>query len=138
MQSSNNSIKELLDLWTADVLRHQATAPFSDPDDLHNVIDSIEEGDAPWYSFQVSYQGVRPNDQENVPSWMNHKYEVWHRDPRKVVHDLLATSEFDGSFDYTPYREFAEGKRRWSDFMSGNWAWKQAVCNLQPSHTLHY
>jgi hypothetical protein len=92
------------------------------------MIDALDEGRSSWHSFQVSYQGERPT--EDVPSWMNESYDVWHRDPHKVIEDLLANTEFDGSFDYVPYQEFANGQRRWSDFMSGNWAWKQAACDL--------
>ena len=65
-------------------------------------IDSLEEGHSSWHSFQVSYQGERPT--EDVPSWMNESYDVWHRDPHKVIEDLLANTEFDGSVD--PIRNF--------------------------------
>jgi Plavaka transposase len=127
-EASNSCIDDLLDLWAADVLCSGRQPPFADHDDLHDMIDSIEEGRTSWHSFQVSYQGERPTG--NVPSWMDESYDVWHRDPHKVIEDLLANSDFDGSFDYVPYQEFENGKRRWSDFMSGNWAWKQAVCTL--------
>jgi hypothetical protein len=129
-ETANTSIDDLLDLWAADVLGSGRTPPFSDHDDLHYVIDSIKEGRSSWNSFQVSYQGEHPAD--NVPCWMDEKFDVWHRDPQKVVQELLANTEFDGSFDYTPCQEFQNGKRCWSSFMSGNWAWKQAVRNLLP------
>jgi hypothetical protein len=128
MEAPNSSIDRLLDLWAADMLQSSRQPPFADHRDLHDMIDAIEGGRSSWHSFQVSYQGERPA--ENVPSWMHETYDVWHRDPHKVVEELLANTEFNGSFDYAPYQEFEEGKRRWSDFMSGNWAWKKAVCYL--------
>jgi hypothetical protein len=128
MQTSNTCIDEIFDLWAADLLRNNRSPPFSDFKDLHYTIDSVREGDAPWYPFDVSYSGIRPS--QNVPSWMNAKYEVWHRDPHRVVRDLLANTEFDGGFDYTPYQEFRNGQRIWTDLMSGNWAWKQAVRSI--------
>lgn len=125
-QMSNPHVNRLLELWAADKLPSGGTSPFADYDDLHNVIDSIPEGDAPWHSFSVGYNGPLPEG--IIPGWMTEEYQVWHRDPRQVVHQLLSNPEFNGHFDYTPYRQFQDNKRRWSDFMSGNWAWKQAVC----------
>src|SRR5882757_8813716 len=133
-QISNPHIDKLLDLWAAHVFSHAGTPPFANHNDLHNVIDSITEGDAPWHSFTVSYNGLLP--EINIPGWMTEKYEVWHRDPRQVVHQLLSNPEFDGHFDYAPYRQFENDKRRWSDFMSGNWASKQAVCEVCDSGIL--
>jgi hypothetical protein len=128
MQTSNPHIDKLLDLWAAHVFSYAGTPPFANHDDLHNVIDGITEGDAPWHSFAVSYNGLLP--ESNIPGWMTEKYEVWHRDPRQVAHQLLSNPEFDGHFDYAPYQQFDNGKRRWSDFMSGNWVSKQAVCKV--------
>jgi hypothetical protein len=43
---------------------------------------------------------------------------------------MLANSDYVGEIDYTTYREFQEKdkKRRYKDFMSGDWAWNQSVC----------
>lgn len=124
-QISNTHIDKLLDLWAADKLPSGGAPPFANHDDLHNVIDSIAEGDVPWQSFSVAYNGPLPAN--NIPGWMAEKYEVWHRDPRQVAHQLLSNPEFHGHFDYVPYQQFENDGRRWSDFMSGNWAWKHAV-----------
>lgn len=124
-EMSNRNTDTLFDLWAADVLHHKRQPPFADHDDLHEVLDSITAGDAPWHSFQVGYNGELPGT--DVPNWMSGKYDVFYRDPRLVVENILANPEFDGHFDYAPYRQFADNKRRWSDFMSGNWCWKQAV-----------
>jgi hypothetical protein len=48
-------------------------------------------------------------------------------DPQQLLHNMLANREFHGDFNYIPFREFDTKKRRhWRDFMSGNWAWKEA------------
>jgi hypothetical protein len=47
-----------------------------------------------------------------------------------VVHEMLSNPDFKKEFDYAPYREYRGGKQRWSDFMSGNWSWRQAVSCL--------
>jgi hypothetical protein len=48
---------------------------------------------------------------------------------------MLANPTFVEDFDYTPMRMFdINGSRRYEHFMSGDWAWKQAVSLLQLSH----
>jgi len=101
------------------------TTPFADSKDLHDTIDAIEEGDAPWYSFRVGYDGDRPLGE--VPSWMSDSHQVFYRDLRQVVRVLLGNHKFDEGFDYVPYREYENDERKWGDFMSGNFCWKQAV-----------
>jgi hypothetical protein len=115
-------INDLMDMWTT----HSGTAPFTCRNHLYDMIDSTTLGDAPWESFSVSYSGKLPDD--DVPVWMTTEYEVWHRDPRMVIRNQLANPDFKDEIDYAPYQEFDEkGKRRWTNLMSGNWAWSQAV-----------
>jgi hypothetical protein len=60
---------------------------------------------------------------------MQSEFDVWYRDPRTIVKNLLSNPDFDGEFDYSPVQEYdAEDNHRFHDFMTGNWAWKQAVC----------
>ncbi len=41
---------------------------------------------------------------------------------------MLASPTFADDFDYTPMRIFdINGSRRYEHFMSGDWAWNQAV-----------
>jgi hypothetical protein len=41
---------------------------------------------------------------------------------------LLSNPDFDGEFDYVPYKEFEpNGDRRFQNFFSGDWVWSQAV-----------
>ena len=85
----------------------------------------IELGDIPWRTFSVKYSGeVPPTD---PPDWMLNEYMVYFCDPLSVVWSMIANPDFQGQFDYALYREFEDGKRRWTDIMSGDWAWKQAV-----------
>lgn len=125
---SRGQVDELMQIWAARTALNGGTTPFADSKDLYNTIDAIEEGDAPWYSFRVGYDGDRPQGQ--VPSWMDDSHQVFYRDPRQVVRMFLSNRKFDGNFDYVPYREYENGERRWGDFMSGNFCWKQAVCPI--------
>ena len=62
---------------------------------------------------------------------MESEYTIWFRDPLSLFKNLLENPGFAGSFYYTPYQQFDNnGKRRYEHFMSGNWAWKQAVSNV--------
>src|SRR5882672_5355941 len=59
---------------------------------------------------------------------METKHEVWFRDPCILVHNLLANADFDHKIDISPFQEYdANDNHRYQNFMSGNWAWKQAV-----------
>jgi len=118
-----------MELWTASMVEAGGVAPFTSSEDLLGQIDQIKLGHVPWQSFTATYSGdQRPGP--DSPLWMREEYEVWFRDPREIVHGILGNPEFSGGIDYIPYRDFTNGKRRWSEFMSGNWAWRQAVRSL--------
>jgi hypothetical protein len=116
----------LLKLWGATLAKHGDAGPFLDHRDLYATIDSIPFGDTPWESFNMAYSGDKPND--DVPSWMTTHHDVWFRNPRMLLHNLISNPDFDKGFDYVPFHEYDQfGNHRFQDFMSGNWAWKQAV-----------
>ena len=121
-------IDNLMDLIKVLLLQNGDTTlkpPFADKKDLYDVIDSTPLGDVSWQSFSVTYQGEKPPD--SVPEWMDGSYEVCYRDPRDIIRNMLANPDFDGETDYVPYRDFdVDGHREWKDFMSGDWAYKQA------------
>ncbi|KAG1844111.1 hypothetical protein C8R48DRAFT_750903 [Suillus tomentosus] len=123
-QMPAGQIDRLLDIWASTLTNHNDKPPFADHRDLYNVIDSSPFGDVKWQSFTIAYDGERL---ENKP-WMDDTYEVWFRNPREVVHNMLANPSYTNDIDYHPYREYStEGdKRQWKDFMSGDWAWDQA------------
>jgi Plavaka transposase len=120
------NIDELMTLWAADVAPSEREPPFYNHADLYSAIDAIPVGGVPWQSFGVSYTGLRPEN--DAPLWMEQTYEVHFRDPRKLFLNMLANPTFAEDFDYTPMRIFdINGSRRYEHFMSGDWAWKQAV-----------
>ncbi len=129
---SHKNINGLLDIWyssflDADLDQH---APFANHNDLLSAIDGIEVGDAPWHAFAVRYDGEIP--ERNAPKWMFAEYLVCHRDPELVVDIFCDNTDFNGQFDYIPYKEYnADGSRVLSDFFSGNFAFEQAVSEHQ-------
>jgi hypothetical protein len=125
-QMSAGNINFLLSLWAASLAIHGDEPPFSKTMDMYNTIDSTPLGDIAWESFSLQYNGTRPA--ENVPSWMEAEYDVWFRDPRSLVHNLLSNPDFKSNFDYAPFQEYTtDGVHRFQDFMSAIWAWIQAV-----------
>ncbi|KAJ7612392.1 hypothetical protein DFH06DRAFT_1345137 [Mycena polygramma] len=133
-QSSASEINTALDLWTAQVLEHGRSAPWHGAKDLYSTIDAIQHGDAPWKVVKLRYTGPLPP--RLPPKWMTDEYELCVRDCRTVLHQQLGTPDFHDKIDYTPYRQFdAKGRRVWSNFMSGDWAWKQADIIAQDEST---
>jgi hypothetical protein len=60
---------------------------------------------------------------------MSGNHDVWFRNPRTLVQNLIANPDFNGGFDYAPLQEYdMNGNHRFQNYMSGNWSWKQAVC----------
>ena len=120
----------LFDLWAASG-DDGIEPPFANHNDLYETIDSIQLGDLPWTCFTVKYNGPLPVGDVVVPTWMMTEHDVWCRDVRLLMRSQLANPDFDGEIDYTPLQIFGPtGKREWSNVMSGNWAWKQAVSDL--------
>jgi len=125
-QMSAGDINFLLGLWAASLAIYDNEPPFLKATNLYDSIDSTPLGDVAWESFALQYNGDRPV--ENTPPWMEAEYDVWFRDPRTLVHNLLSNPDFKSGFDYAPYQERTTvGVHRFKDFMSGNWAWNQAV-----------
>lgn len=125
-QMSGGNIDTLMNLWSDS----GATAPFRNHDDLYNRIDASSVGEAPWDDFTLSYNGELP---EEHPEWMTQEYQGWFRDPVQLIRNLVANPDFKDEFDYVPYHEYdAQEKHRFHNFMSGDWAWREAVHNLLP------
>ncbi|KAH9980521.1 hypothetical protein BJV74DRAFT_779414 [Russula compacta] len=126
-QMSAGHIDELLNLWAVSLFQHGDHPLFADHNDMYATIDAIPHGDIPWQSFLTSYKGVRPDKQEDVPSWMDGQYDVWFRDPHLLVQNLLSNPDFDGEFDYILYKEYDPNNDHWfQNFFSGDWVWEQA------------
>ena len=59
---------------------------------------------------------------------MTQSYDLVARDIRSVLHTQIACTDFNGHWDYVPFREFNnDGDRVWTNLMSGEWAATQAV-----------
>ncbi|KAF7292191.1 hypothetical protein MIND_01246400 [Mycena indigotica] len=62
-----------------------------------------------------------------APSWKRKSYRVYHHDARKIMHRQLGNPDFKNELDYAPKQVYdADGGRVYQDFMSGQWAWRQA------------
>ena len=136
VKMSAGNIDELLTLWATGASASGDELPFVNHVDLYNTIDNIPVGGVPWQNLSVSYTGLWP--EADVPPWMEQSYEVYFRDPRQLFQNMLANPSFAEDFDYTPMRIFdINGGRRYENFMSGDWAWKQAVGLLWLLHLFY-
>lgn len=130
-QMLQSQVNQLMDLWAAGVWQKhpEADPPFANHQDLLNTIDSTIVGSAPWQLFLLSYTGPVPTN--DLPSWMFTEYEVWFQDACKIVENILENPDYNGEIDLAPYKDYdVNGKCCYKDLMSGDWAWKQAVCFL--------
>ncbi len=131
MEASASSLDDLFSIWG--LSDNEATvAPFTKHQDLYDSIDQSPLGDAPWKSLSVTPPGGISTSTDDVPpnqpQWKTKPYEVWYRDPMVVLRNMLDNPDFNHEFDYVPYIELDAAKeRKWSDFMSANFAWKRCV-----------
>jgi len=127
------NIDTLCTLWATSLEEFGADPPFSGHRDLYSKIDAIPVGGVPWQSASFTYDGPQPElpDGVEMPKWMTNEYEIWFRDPRLLFKTMLGNRDFHNSFDYAPFRQYDnKGNRRYEHLMSGDWAWKQAVCTF--------
>ena len=121
---SAGNIDTLLDIW-AESMEPGEEPPFVSHGDVYDTIDATRHGDAPWKCLAVYYSG-EVND--NSPSWQKKEWELYYRDPGVVITHMLDNPDFDGLLDYAAYVGLDKsGKRCWSDFMSGNYAFQRSV-----------
>ena len=109
--------------------------PFTSHQELYMLIDAIEQGDVPWNSFSVAYDGMQPLDRAPRPPWMDERYEVWFRDTLQVLENQITNPDFKDVIDFSPKWVYQNGKHQYDDLMSGNWAWDQVVsrCTFTPA-----
>ena len=128
-ESSADKINQAINMWAATLLQQGGSPPWSNAQEMYQTIDEIQHGDAPWRTIHIRYRGPVPAGVP--PKWMTVDYELCVRDTRQVLHHQLSTLDFCDKIDYQPYRQFNNtGKRVYSNLMSGDWAWDQAVCHL--------
>lgn len=135
-QNSAPLIDKALDLWAATVMEFGGDAPWKNAKGLYDTIDTIQRGDSPWKVYNIQYQGPLPPG--TPPRWMTQTYELCARNTRQVLRNQLETAHFKDKINLTPYRQFdGSGQRVWSNLMSADWAWNQAVRHQTPK-TLIY
>lgn len=123
---SAGDIDTLAKLWAATLAPHGAVPPFTNHKDLYDTIDSTPLADVPWQTFDITYNGKLPD--HDVPHWMTATHSSWFRDPRQLVRNILSNPDFKDDIDWTPFHEYdSKGDHRFQNFMSGDWAWRQAV-----------
>jgi hypothetical protein len=123
-EMSAGKIDKLLKLLTA---LYDTPPLFTGYQELYKMIDRIKQGDVPWNSFSVGYDGACPPENVLQPPWMDEKYKVWFRDPLQVLNNRITNPYFNGLMDLSPKQVYHKRKCQYSNFMSGNWAWEQAV-----------
>ena len=122
---SAGDIDSLFDVWKTTLVHDDL--PFRNHTDLYHTIDSTPLGDLPWEHFIITYGATLPDGEERS-EWMDAEFEVWFRDPKQLVENMIGNPDFDGEFDCTPFQEYdTNNNHRFCNFMSGNWVWKQAV-----------
>jgi hypothetical protein len=126
-----------LDLWRAAVVKHASNhdnfdgVPWDSVDELYDAIDSIDMGEIGWKTLKFSYTGPKP---PTPPQWMEQTYELNMHDVLGVLEQQLASTEFEGQFEYAPFQEFDfKDDRVYSHLMSAFWANREVVCSL-----IHY
>ncbi|KAJ7232354.1 hypothetical protein C8J57DRAFT_1578978 [Mycena rebaudengoi] len=120
-----SAINELMQNWAARP-ESEGDPPFADHDDLYHTIDATEIGHVPWQSFDITYNGPIPAG--DTTPWKRKPFTIHFRDPREIIKHQLANPDFKSEMDFAPKRVFAaDGTREYGDFMSGNWAWRQAA-----------
>ncbi|RPD54101.1 hypothetical protein L226DRAFT_548363 [Lentinus tigrinus ALCF2SS1-7] len=102
-----------------------AAAMFDSANDLLATIDAIPYGELAWTTFNIRYTGpVTPH----TPAWKLKTYTIHTRNALHVAEDIAGSADFDGRWDYVPYEEYnTPGCRRFSDVMSGTWAFKKGT-----------
>ena len=124
-EMSAGNIDELLDIW-GESTENGEDPPFRSHEHLYETIDATRHGDTPWNCLVVTYNGEASHPR---PSWQMGEWEVFYRDPDIVISQMLENPDFDGQIDYAAYVGLDKtGKRCWSDFMSGNFAYQRSVC----------
>ena len=125
-QTSTAKIDQLLQIMAEMLEPHSDYPPFVNHNDVYETIHAIPLGGVPWQSFTFTYEGPKPDD---PPKWMDAEYVVWYQYPHQLFLNMLKNSKFAKSFDCAPLQQYDKNRdRQYENFMSGDWAWKQAVC----------
>jgi Plavaka transposase len=119
---SAGNIDNLLNLWVESMENSYDSPPFESHEHVYETIDAMHYGDAPWKCLAISYSGKAS---QPCPTWQKDIWEVFYHDPDVVLSQMLGNPDFCGQFDYASYVGLDKGGLRiWSDFMSGNFAFR--------------
>ena len=122
-QMSFGNIDKLMSIWRE--ISTDGSSPYKDHKDILSTVDSCQSNFVPWQTAYFNY----PNEkEEGCSSWKNATYTVHYQDPCLLVKQILANPELKDCIDWSPYKEYKRENRLYSNFMSGEWAWKEAVC----------
>ena len=127
LQALEKKINKGLNLWLAAKLQAGDDTPlsWSSAAEMYATIDSIQEGNAPFETISFKYLGPLP---PSPPCWMTKTYELCIRDAHVLMHNQLRTANFKDQINLRPYRQFDhKGDCVWSNLMSGDWVWNEAV-----------
>lgn len=124
---SQRKIDKLLELWAATLVLFGHDPPILNHQHLHQQINAIKVGDVKGENTTLKYDGPLPIT-THPPEWMTTEYDVWHRNPHKVIKNVLANPNLNNHVDYAAYQEFNDEKRQYGNMMSGDWVWRQSVC----------
>lgn len=139
VEMSAGNINDLLELWACQSHGQQSNpidgsdgAPFRSASHLYATIDAIQSGGVPWECMKVSPNIDLTKGEDIPPAWKTKDYEVWYCDVDRVIAEMLDNPDFKDQFDTCPFiYTNSQGHRRWTDFMSGNYAWRQSVGTVQ-------
>ncbi|KAF9488379.1 hypothetical protein BDN71DRAFT_1485108 [Pleurotus eryngii] len=129
LQSSEFQVNQALDLWLAAVVNaggDPCLVPWQTAKQMYGTIDAIKEGPTSWKTVQFHYTG--PLLKGTPLKWMQETYKLCFQDPHSILLNQIALPELQDHFDYAPYMQFnAHDDHVWSNLMSGDWAWAEAV-----------
>jgi hypothetical protein len=128
IQASKSHVDDILRLWAAhNTAFNNGSAPVAmNQGEVECMIDECTHGECPWEMLTFKYAGPITS---RSPRWKQQEFVVYTRNALAVLESMAASSDFDGKWDYTPFKEYVQENmdRRYSHVMSGRWAWRQAV-----------
>ena len=87
---------------------------------------------AAWQNSRLELEESEPVDPPfNSARHMQSVIDSIPRNPLEVMEGQIGNPDFKGEIDYAPKQVLGkDGKRQFTDMMSGDWSWEQAVSIL--------
>jgi hypothetical protein len=115
-------INKFLILWHATLADHSLCSLFKNHYDLHNTINATLVGGMLWELFIIDYKGPCSSNLSLQPQWIDDEYDVYFKDPRVLIWNMISNLDFMSEFNYTLYYKYFDGVHHFQNMMSGNWA----------------